>query len=98
MYDYIDNTDKYNYLPNVVTDRIFTTIENMSVPFAQGILHPHPKRILFCFVEAVRKDIWQELIGTKYTTLPALANDVSTQKITFIQIQKYNLNETVYGE
>lgn len=98
MYDYIAKTERYNFLPNTGTDRIFTTIENMSVPFAQGNLHPHPQRILFCFVEAVRQENWQELIGTKYTSLPALANDTSTQKITFIQIQKYELGETYYGD
>lgn len=98
MYDYITNVEKYKYLPNKGTDRIFTTIENMSLPFAQGNLQPHPKRILFCFVESVKQDNWQELIGTKYTSIPALANDISTQKITFIQIQKYKLSETLYGE
>ena len=98
MYDFISNTEKYNYLLNTGTDRIFTTIENMSVPFAQGNLHPHPKRILFCFVDTARQDNWQELVGTKYTSLPALANDTSIQKITFIQIQKYKLSETIYGE
>ena len=97
MYDYITNTEKYNYLPNIGTDNIFSTIENMSVPFAQGNLQPHPKRLLFCFVEAVRQDDWQELIGTKYTSIPTLANDIATQKITFIQIQKYKLSETLYG-
>ena len=98
MYDYIVNTEKYNYLPNIGTDRIFTTIENMSVPFAQGNLQPHPKQILLCFVNPAEQDNWQELIGTKFTSLPALANDTSIQKITFIQIQKYKLSETLYGE
>lgn len=98
MYDFIANTEKYNYLLNTGTDRIFTTIENMSVPFAQGNLHPHPKLILLCYVDSAKQDNWQELICTKYTTLPALANDASIQKITFIQIQKYKLSETLYGE
>ncbi len=97
MYDYITNKEKYNYLSNEETDRIFTTIENMSVPFAQGNLQPRTKQILLCFVGSAKQDIWQGLIDTKYTSLPALASDTSTQKITFIQIQKYKLNETLYG-
>ena len=98
MYDYIANTEGYDYLPNEGTDGIFTTIMNMSVPFAQGNLLPHTRQILFCFVEPVNQDHWQELIGTKYTSMPALANETSFQKISFVQIQKYNLNETIYGE
>lgn len=97
MYDYITNAEQYIYLPNKGTDKIFTTIENMSVPFAQGNLHPHPKQVLLCFVNSAKEDNWQELVGTKYTSLPTLTNDTSTQKITFIQIQKYKLNETLYG-
>lgn len=98
MYDYITNAEKYKYLPNKGTYKIFTTIENMSVPFAQGNLHSHPKQILLCFVDSTKEDNWQELVGTKYTSLPTLTNDISTQKITFIQIQKYKLNETQYGK
>ena len=98
MYDYIANTEKYDYLPKKGADRIFTTIVNMSVPFVQGNLHPHPKQILLCFVDPAEQDNWQKLLGTKYTTSPALANDTSTQKITFIQIQKYKLSETLYGD
>ena len=91
MYDYIANTEKYNYLPNKEKERLFTTIKNMSMPFAQGNLQPHPKQILLCLVDSAKQDDWQELIGAMYTSLPALANDTSTQKITFIQIQKYKL-------
>lgn len=73
-------------------------IENMSVPFAQGNLHPHPKRILLCLVYSAMQENWQDLVGTKYTSMPSLANDTSTQKITYIQIQKYRLSETLYGD
>lgn len=97
MYNYITNAERYKYLPNKGTDKIFTTIENMSVPFAQGNLQPRPKQILLCFVDSEKRDNWEKLTGTKYASLPTLTNDSSTQKITFIQIQKYKLNETLYG-
>lgn len=97
MYDYIVNKEKYKYIPNIETDKLFTSIQNMSVPFAQGDLQPKPKQVLLCFVNSSEQDNWQKLVENKYTSMPVLANDTSIQKITFIQIQKYKLNETQYG-
>ena len=98
MYDYIVNKEKYKYIPNIETDKLFTSNQNMSVPFAQGDLQPKPKQVLLCFVNSSEQDNWQKLVENKYTSMPVLANDTSIQKITFIQIQKYKLNETQYGD
>ena len=98
MYEYLLDSSKYKYLPYIKIDNIFTTILNMSVPFAQGNLQPNPRRILLCYVNASDQDNWQELIESQYTFTPTIANDTSIQKITLIQIQKYKLNETYYGK
>ena len=98
MYDYLTNTARYQYLLAVEGEKIFSTIDNMSVPFAQGALLPSPRRLLLCKVNSTEQNDWQNLVGTHYSSMPAIATDTSIQKITFLQIQKYNLNETHYGE
>lgn len=98
MFDYIMNPTAYQYLPNIGIDNIFTTILNMSVPFAQGVSLSSPKRILLCSIPQIEKENWQELLEAQYTSMPVLANETSIQKITLIQIQKNKLNETHYGD
>ena len=98
MYDYIANTHKYPYLSNIGIEEIFKTINNMSVPFAQGELMPNFKCILFCHTNSSEQDKWQKIIEKQYIFIPILADESSTQKITFVKIQKYKMEETTYNE
>lgn len=97
MYDYLSNNAKYSYLTNHSVDKIFSSIKNMSLPFALGKLIPKTKSILLCKVDNASQDEWTDLVRQNYTDMPNLANDSSIEKVTFVQIQKYKLNQTEYG-
>ena len=98
MFDYLSNHLKYGYLNKIDVNTIFSSILNMSMPFVQGRLMPNTKSILFCKVNNSEQDKWSELVCNNYPDTPLFAIDTSIEKITCIQIQKYKLNETVYGE
>ena len=97
MCDYILNTSNYKYLPIINRDEVFRTITNMSVPFAQGVSEKKYKQIILCNVRAEEKKEWEEVIAAQYPTLPVISSETSIQKITFVQIQKFKLNETTYS-
>ena len=97
MCDYILNTSNYEYLPMINRDEVFRTITNMSVPFAQAVSERRCKQIILCHVSTEKKEDWEEVITAQYPTLPVISNETSIQKITFIQIHKFKLEETTYS-
>ena len=97
MSRYLLNMIECEYLPNYKADEILRTMMNMSIPFTQANgIPPRTDKILFCNVLSEDFHKWEELAQSNYTSVPKLTNDMSTQKITYIQFQKYKLNETVY--
>ncbi|SHK67445.1 C1 family peptidase [Xylanibacter ruminicola] len=99
MSRYLLNLIECEYLPNYKADEILRTILNMSIPFTQANgIPPRTDKILFCNVVAEDSNLWDKLIQSNYTAVPKLTNDTSTQKITYVQFQKYKLEETIYDE
>ena len=99
MSRYLLNLIECEYLPNYKADVILRTIMNMSIPFTQANgIPPRTDKILFCNVVAEDSNLWDKLIQSNYTAVPKLTNDTSTQKITYVQFQKYKLEETIYDE
>ena len=71
----------------------------MSIPFTQANgIPPRTDKILFCNVLAEDSHLWEELVQSNFTSVPKLTNDTSTQKITYVQFQKYKLAETIYDK
>lgn len=97
MSRYLLSLIECEYLPNYNADDILKTIMNMSIPFTQANgIPPKTDKILFCNVLAEDSHLWEEIVQSNYASVPKLTNDTSTQKITYVQFQKYKLNETIY--
>lgn len=99
MSNFLLNMDRFPYLLNISHQTLFSTIENMSKPFIQttaGKPSQPTSHILVCDVNP-ESDDWMSLLAEQYTRLPLQARDMSTTKITYIQLQELNLDETSYG-
>ena len=101
MSDYLLGNAVYDYLPTPNSEKILSTILNMSMPFTQttaGIPEHRASKILFCNVSPTKRESLENLIQSAYASLPVITSDNSIQKITIIQMQKFKLSETLYGD
>lgn len=96
MSQYLLHKQDYPYLPQADSQVLLDIIHNMSLPFAQingGQGRRPVQKILLCKVDDEDKDIWNVLITNSYTDSPYISNETSSQKITYIQVSKLDLDE-----
>lgn len=98
MSRYILNMRNFPYLIEIDHQTLFSTIQNMSIPFVQttaGKPRQATSHILFCDVGSAFDD-WTNLLAEQYAKQPLHVRDLNKTKITYIQMQELKLNETLY--